>query len=451
VRSRLPGAARSDSHPAGERLSTPRRVLRAAVVCYLSAASFYAVQIPAGKGPDETAHLRYVEFLAREHRLPVFPKVNPGADYEFHQPPLYYLLCLPSYLAFGSSGEAKAQGVRLFSALLSVALLYLTFALARALAPERPWAAVGAAVLVGFVPMHLYLSASVSNDVLTEIWFAAALLVMVRHLAAADCYRSGESDRPPGISAMVGMGALIGLGLLTKSLAVVLLPVGWVTAAVAARGRERYEWGRLGREAAAITLVALAIAGWWLWRNQQLYGDLLAQKAFLSAFTDRPSPQGFMERSQVGPVGYSLIVVLWTAASVLGVFGPVSGNRFVFLPQWAYVMGALAAAAGLVGFARYLRMTALARWQRQAWWVCAFVTLLMVAVFVRFNLSFFQAQARYMFPGALPAAAVALSLGLEGGLGKRLGRGPLVIVVAALALLALAALPLWVIPPFEQP
>ena len=421
------------------------------VVCYLAMASFYAVQVPAGKGPDETAHMRYVEFLAQEHRLPVFPKVTPGADYEFHQPPLYYLLCLPSYLASGSSAEAKAQGVRLFSALLSVALLYLTFALARALAPERPWAAVGAAVLVGFLPMHLYLSASVGNDVLTEIWFAAALLVMTRHLAAADRYRSGQSERPPGISAMVGMGALIGLGLLTKSLAVALLPVAWAAAAMAARGRERYEWGRLGREVAAITLVALVIAGWWLWRNQQLYGDLLAQKAFLSGFTDRPSPQAFMGKSHVGPVGYTVIVALWTGASVLGVFGPVSGNQFVFLPLWVYLMGALAAAAGLVGFARYLRETPPARWQRQAWWLCALVTLLMAVAFVRFNLSFFQAQARYLFPGALPAAAVALSLGLEGGLGKRLGTGPLVVVAAALALLALAALPWWVLPPFEQP
>src|SRR5512144_3415764 len=50
---------------------------------------------------DEPAHFRYVEYVATRHALPVQTHrfEEPGAfgraDFEYHQPPLYYLLCAP--------------------------------------------------------------------------------------------------------------------------------------------------------------------------------------------------------------------------------------------------------------------------------------------------------------------------------------------------------------------
>jgi hypothetical protein len=287
--------------------------------------------------------------------------------------------------------------------------------------------------------------------VLTEVWFAAALLAMGHHLRAAARYRTGEAEGSPGPWAMISIGLFIGLGLLTKSLAVLLLPVAWLTAALAARGRERYEWGWLARDVLAATAVAMAVAGWWLVRNQHLYGDPLAQRAFLSAFTDRPSPQQFMARFHVGLAGYVSIVIFWTLASVLGVFGPVSGNRFVFFPIWVYIIAGAVGLLALGGFLRYLRRGRLSIWQRQAWWLLAFVGVLLLASFIRFNMSFFQAQARYLFPGALPAAALAFSLGLEELAPARLKRVLPLAAASLLGLLAFLGLPLWILPEFRLP
>ncbi len=61
----------------------------------------------------------------------------------------------------------------------------------------------------------------------------------------------------------------------------------------------------------------------------------------------------------------------------------------------------------IIGFIAYLKREKLAAWQRQSWWLAGLLGLLLLAGFIRFNFSFFQAQARYLFP-ALPAAAVAL-------------------------------------------
>ena len=73
-----------------------RLAMRVVVIAYLFLAGLYAVGIPLGKGPDETAHMRYFTYLAEHHTLPVFDRDSPGPDYEFHQPPLYYAVCLPT-------------------------------------------------------------------------------------------------------------------------------------------------------------------------------------------------------------------------------------------------------------------------------------------------------------------------------------------------------------------
>ena len=433
--------------PASRGRTPPRRALRIIVICCLALGAFvYAQGIPLGKGPDETAHLRYIEFLARHHRLPVFDPANPDPDYEFHQPPLYYLLCLPTYLLAGGEGPNAQQSLRFFTLLLSIALLYLTFALASALAPDRPWAAPAAAGVVAFLPMHLSLSTTVGNDLLSEIFAAAALLLMVRYL------RASAADQPPGLAAPAAAGLMIGLGMLTKSIAVLLFPVCWLAAALAARSAAGFRWRQLLRDLALITLIALALSGWWLARNQLRYGDPLANRAFLQAFQGRrPSPQQFMRDYQVSsPASYVGEVMIWTAASVTGVFGPVRANRFAFFPYWVYFLTGLLAAAAAIGFARYLARADLAPWQRQAWWVCAAFALLLLASFIRFNFSFFQAQARYLFP-ALPPAALAFSLGLQELSPARFRQTAPLVAVAALALLGLLGLPLWIIPQFALP
>jgi len=420
--------------------------MRVVVIAYLFLAGLYAVGIPLGKGPDETAHMRYLTYLAEHHTLPVFDRDNPGPDYEFHQPPLYYAVCLPTYLLATRHGGTGDLAVRFATILLGLPLLYLTFALARTLAPTRPWLGPAAAGLVAFLPMHLALAASVSNDVLTEVFFAAFLCLAAQHLRAAADFRTGKTPNPPGVLTMSVLGLLIGLGILTKSIAVLLLPAAWLTAALSARGRDGYDWSRLARDAALSTGLALAVAGWWLVRNYQLYDGFLAQKAFLQAFRDRPSPQSFMSSYNLALPSYVILVIGWTLASVVGVFGP----KFAFLPSQVYIVTGLIALVGLAGFARYLARAELQDWQRQAWVVFGLLGFLLLAGFIKFNLSFFQAQARYLFP-ALPAAALAFGLGFEQWFPRGWRHGAPLAVAIGLALLSLLALPLWITPKFPIP
>ena len=435
--------ATSAPAPGGNAEVRLRRVLRLVVIGYLFVAGLYVTTIPRGGGPDETAHVRYVQWLAESHSLPVFDRQNPGSNYEFHQPPLYYLVSLPAYLIASSPAE-KDQALRFVNAIIGIALLYLTFAFGRTIAPERPWVAVAAAAVVAFLPMHLALVSSAGNDVLTEVFVAAAILIIVRYLRSAAQYRSQPDDRAPGVSASLLAGLMIGLGLLTKSIAVLLFPTVWLGLAFAARGPNGYEWRRLARDLAAATAVALAIAGWWLVRNQALYGDLLAQKAFLVAFRDRPSPQVMMSKYHLLPAQYVIMTIGWTIASAVGVFG----ERFAFFPYQVYLGFAAKALAEAISFTRFLLRQRLADWQLQSWLMSALLAALLLASFVRFNLSFFQAQARYLFP-ALPPAAVALCVGIEGLAPK--GKGGIALIIGVALVLALATVGFfsWIVPQFE--
>jgi 4-amino-4-deoxy-L-arabinose transferase-like glycosyltransferase len=420
------------------RADAPRRAMRVLVIVYLFVAASYATSIPLGKGPDETAHVRYIEFLAREHRLPVFDAAHPDPNYEFHQPPLYYVACLPAYL-LARGGEAGEHAARFLTLLLSLPLIYLTFALGRRLAPDDAWVAVAAAGVVAFLPAQLSVATTVGNDALTEVLSAAVVVVLVGYLGAA----------APSARAMVAVGVLIGLGMLTKSIAVLLLPVAWLAALFGARTDGGVRWRQALVHAATATVVALVICGWWLVRNQVLYGDPLAQGAFLRAFAGlRPSPQSFMEQYHLTSVGsYVGQVIIWTTASATGVFGPVHGNRFAFFPYYMYFTTGLIAAAAALGFARYLGRTKLADWQRRSWWLSGAFALLLLGSFVRFNLSFFQAQARYLFP-ALPAAAVAFSIGLAALFPVGWRRAILMAATALLAAIAFVGLYLWIAPQF---
>jgi 4-amino-4-deoxy-L-arabinose transferase-like glycosyltransferase len=397
------------------------------LIAYAAIAVAYAISIPFGQAPDESAHLPYVEYLAEARRLPVF---QPGhGSYEFHQAPLYYITAVPAFVI----GRALAPGreylaVRFFGIIIGLCVVYFTYRLARDFWPERPRLATAAAGFVAFLPMHIALSASVTNDVAAEVPFSIALWQMVVGLKHGWTWPRA-----------LGMGALCGAAVLVKSSGLALLPVAWLALALTAR-----EAGlrRVTALMAAMTAVTLAVCGWWLARNQVLYGDPLAWGAFLQAFAENPHP-GDLVGPNLSVFNYLLWVIGWTFASFWGVFG----NMKVFMPTWGVYMPlaavTVAAAAGLV--LELAGARSWDSWRKRTAWVLGVTVMLVLASFVRFNVSFFQAQGRYLFP-ALPAVAVGFTLGWGRAFPPALRDTARSVLWFALLALAVCALPLWILP-----
>ena len=212
---------------------------------YLLAGVLFATLTPAWQAPDEPAHYNYIGYLARQGRFPVlvshcynqayleqlkaerFPPELPldSVCYEFHQPPLYYLLAVPLFSLSGGSLLA----LRLGSVVLGAGVVTLAWGIARTIFPQRPSIFYGTAAFVAFTPMHVAILASVNNDALAELILAALLFLLTRRVMVP---RSGTSRGD------IALGVLLGLGLITKTTVYIAIPLTAVALWLAAKCKQ---------------------------------------------------------------------------------------------------------------------------------------------------------------------------------------------------------------------
>ncbi len=368
--------------------------------------------------PDEGAHFQYVEFVAREWRLPLFEGYE-GVGYEAHQPPLYYFLAAVVYHLFGGAGK----GVRLLSTLCSAGVVWLVWLSLRRIAPERPLLALSGMGFAAFLPMHLAIGSAVGNDALTNLLFAAVLygvLVLLCPHPQPLSHSVGEggtnSSLPRRRSGGLGdegiLGLLLGLALITKATAVLLIPVVALGVLWGARLRGQI-WGQGALRAGIPLGIALLIGGWWFARNAILYDDPLLQKTFLNVFAGTAKAQDFIEAG-LSWGQYLQWVADWTFRSFWFAYGtPETAPKGIpnFVEDYFYWFWAVWTVLVLAGLLLYLRQPASAA--VRVWLNLCAVTIALVAVaFLLFIRVFFQAQGRYFYPALLPIS-VFFALGWE--------------------------------------
>lgn len=381
--------------------------------------------------PDERQHVNYIARLTRGEGIPVFDPKDPNLyeTYQSHQPPLYYLLAAGWTKALGASDPTAPENkmrVRSLNALIGGLGVAGVFFFALWSTGRQETAAVAGSV-AALLPMNLALSGAVSNDPLLIAVCAWALALIARGVALGWTWRLG-----------LAAGIVVGLGVLTKTTAVALWPV----LVLSFLSRRDGQVGIAGVPLVSAMAAALLLAvPWWL-RNQSLYGDPFALNAFNQAFVGSPQASVFIEA--LGPVGYwtgineiGLGVGWWTVRSLLGVFGYVD----IFLPAPIYIAWVVLLVAVVV-----LRLAA-DRFEpptgsTTARALGALFGFVIVLLFVRFNMTYFQAQARYLLPALAP---MALGMAWAFTAGPLRGRWPatavLPVLLLAVNVFALTTLP----------
>ncbi|MGC9336134.1 MAG: DUF2142 domain-containing protein, partial [Anaerolineae bacterium] len=387
------------------------------ILIYLLLGTLYAVYTPAWQAPDEPAHYNYIRYLAERHRFPLLkPGDFPAAyleeikaarfppemsiepiRYEFHQPPLYYLLAVPVYGLFGG----HLLPLRLLSVLLGVLLLLVVYWAVEALVPNRPALALGTTAFVAFLPMHLAMTTAVNNDILSELLLAIVLLLAIRYLQPGTV-GSGRAAETP---LLVLLGITTGLGLVTKSSLYIVPPL--VLAAIAARklwleDGEPSLWSGF-RSFGTYLLPSLGLAlPWWL-RNLAIYGGL----DFLGLGRHDQVVVGQLRTADfVAQFGWQRLIQDFFVTSFHSFWGQF-GWMGVLLDQRLYqalaVLSALAALGALAWFAGiWRRRHTLHRWQWVAGAMLSLWLLLTLASYLWYNTTFLQHQGRYLFRALLP-------------------------------------------------
>jgi 4-amino-4-deoxy-L-arabinose transferase-like glycosyltransferase len=437
------------------------------LAAYLVIAGQYAARTPDWQAPDEPAHTNYVRQIADEGRLPVLkmgdwnqvyqdaltahsfdPALTectappegiacPGlasVEYEDHQPPLYYLLLAPVYAL--TDGDLPAM--RLVSVLMGAGVVITTWAALWTLFPRWPVLGLTGAGFVAFLPQHLAILGSVTNDALAELVTGLTLLAVVAYLG--NSRTQADSDQPPARRVQpVVLGLLVGIALLTKSTIYFLGGIA-VLAVLLRWRRERWPWRTAAAHLLAVLVPALVIGGVWWGRNLYVYGGL--DFAGLARHEDvtvgQPRTDEYIDTVYGGSTRvYLENFAKTTFHSFWGQFGwmalPMPTNVYrVFL------LFTLAVLAGVPLFAWREHWPAeLNGPQRDALIVLAAVLVLVVIQYITYNLDFIQFQGRYLYPALLPLAAL-VAVGLGGWVALVENRFPALVWLPVTGMIGLA-------------
>jgi hypothetical protein len=218
--------------------------------------------LPGDAGFDAQAHLAYVNYIQDHHRLP-----DAGQGAEMFQAPLYYVLSA-ILLGLGHCKVSDAAGMLLLRFLnlgIGAVTLALVFAGLRLVFPgdwKRPLTGL---VFAAFLPAQLCLLHYPTNETLSAMFVTAALGVALRLLR--------EKEPWPGWHGVLGI--VLGLALLSKSSAVLAVPV--ILGALAAKLMLRRERAaRAWLEAIGQPLLlCLCLSAWHYLKLWRQYGNPL--------------------------------------------------------------------------------------------------------------------------------------------------------------------------------
>lgn len=436
----------------------------ALLAVFLVLTLLYNASIPLYESPDELQHAAFVVWLADGHGLPVVDPQDPGPwEQEGTQPPLYYWIVarLAGYLPHDEArnlaklNPAAAIGdplrpdnknrvvhdleaerwpyrgttlfvhtARFVSTLMALGSLVAIYCLGRIVLPDRPGIAVGAMGLVAFTPQFLFLSTSVNNDnmvILIASWVLVLLASWMR------------TDRLPGWPSLAGLGILLGVAALAKFSGLLLWPLACGVIIWLAWRHKGLRW--LIPAGALIFGLALAICGWWLLRNLQLYGELSGISTHLAVIgTRRRFP------SRLPALLAEFRGLRYSFWALFGWFNVLAPDPFYWLVDALTVLG-------IAGFGLFLvrSLRHRPRWTGPVL-LMLFIWIGLVAVaLLRWTRMTSASQGRLLYP-ALAAIALVLVIGWAELLPNRLRRPVGIVGLVAWALCA-ALVPFLVIKP----
>ncbi|MCL4458925.1 MAG: hypothetical protein M1136_10955 [Chloroflexi bacterium] len=452
--------------------------LVAIIAAYLVLALLYALKIPKWNAPDEPAHYNYIRYLAEHGAFPVlqvgdydfayleklkaakFPEAMPvdTIRYESHQPPLYYLLATPLFLTTRQLPlDQQVIVLRLLSALFGALLLITAYHIVSRLFPADELLQVAVPGFIAFIPMYIATTAAIDNDTLSNLILSLIILVSIIALQRAKwtttvgLEQNDEGERgqanPSPLRFWLSLGLLIGLGLLTKLTSYIALPL--VAFAVCS-----VEWpwrplgrplGRIVQRLAIVYGAAAVISGWWFVRNALVYGglDLFGLRRHDLVVVGQP----LTGRFDLAAAKYFLIVFFRSFWAQFGWMGILVDERIYLL----LAVLSLLAGIGLLLFVLKIVQVPhlLTSFQKVSLGLLLLSFILTFGGVLQYNLTYIQAQGRYLFP-AIVAIGTFFVLGLRELLAEE--HRPLLFGILLLGLLGLDLLCLlrFIVPAFAS-
>lgn len=371
-----------------------------ALLIYLMLAFSYFFIVPMFEAPDEWTHTGHIKHIAEGKGLPV---MLPGQGiWGGQQPPLYYaigavlvqsfdLSQFDTYLRDNTNPHASVgyaldpgnkniylhqpdeafpyrglsltvHALRLYSIFLGIITMIFIYLTAYELyqytqtnpntrrSPnggkiQNPkWFAVFVTLFVASQPMFAFITASVANEPANIAFSAIGLWLVQRYVVHGPTRHWNRS---------VALGVVMGLIALSKMTGLsfgLVIAVAFLQTAITRRkqpGAARLLW----RDCVIIGILFLAVAGWWYWRNYQLYGDFFQRGLYETYFGDKLKPLSlsqFLYHLTTGEVSF------WATFGWLNIVGP----------EWLYTFYRVISRIGLLGVALAAGLKLVSAWRK---------------------------------------------------------------------------------------
>lgn len=384
-------------------------------ICWLILFTNNLPRLPSLFGFDTDGHTEYIRYVQEQGRLPL---ANEG--WQMYQPPLYYLLSTGVLELTGHSMDATATGpLRALSGIIGFTHLIVLWLSLRRIFPGQRSAPMLGLLFAASLPALLCVSQFITNEGLAALCTTTTLYFTLRLL---------QHEAPPAWL-WSATGGSLGLALLSKFSAVVLLPfvaglLVWHASKI------KFSSGLARCRGPGLALAAgILVCGWhygrvWAHFGNPLIGNWSPESGF--AWWQE---NGFTTATYFSSFGHALATPLFSGFDSLGdgLFSTLwadglcsGGTRMTFRPPWNYswmVAGlGLALVPTMLAVVGAIKLSA--RWVRQA----TLQNLLWPAVLVAYGLaiaamtlrvpSYAQAKSVYAL-GALLPLCVCLLEGLE--------------------------------------
>ena len=259
------GMARATNRSGAPRIWNASTCRWIVIAAWFALAANNFTKLPPGIGYDLQGHVDYVRFIAERGRL---PDARDGA--QMFQAPLFYLLSAGLYrlCILFVSGPTALVWLRWIPLLCGIAQVEIVFLAARGVFPGRDALQCLVVLFGGLLPMNVYMAQVLSNEPLSGALSALALVWAWQALREPALGQTARWQWREGI--------VLGLALLAKVSAVLLMPI--VAVVMLVTNRSRGLKATLSGMARCFGASAL-LAGWYYARNAVLFG-----KAFVGGW-----------------------------------------------------------------------------------------------------------------------------------------------------------------------
>ena len=249
---------RSGSRFAKALTPTPRffSLVIMAALAVLAVNNFWKLSIEVGF--DQADHYTYIKYVAEELTVPLATE-----GWSMFHSPLYYMISAPVYAALEGYVEdaTLARALRLIPAASGVLMVEAIYRAAKNAFPDRRDLQSLAIVIGGLLPMNIYISRGLGNEILAALFSSCTIA------AGLWILRSPVDGKTPARITL--MGVFFGLALLSKVTAALLAPFVAAVIVIKFLLNERTA-ERFRKTALSLALAfgaAFVIAGWYYIRN----------------------------------------------------------------------------------------------------------------------------------------------------------------------------------------